>query len=162
MATNGVEFWHVPAKNYDQMRLKMVLQKYDLFTCVRDPYDRIISEYYCKWGGPATKSDYPESFNRYIIARLETTLERLQGNYSVEGHYAPQHIYTVDAKGSKIVPMENVLRFESLSSDFDSLMLRYELPYRSNDLPKINISAQQKRFGITDLSPRAVKLIQRV
>ena len=26
-------------------------QKYDWFMVVRNPYDRILSEFYCKWGG---------------------------------------------------------------------------------------------------------------
>ena len=57
--SNGIDFWHVPAKHFNQKSLKLLLEEYDLFVCVRDPYDRLVSEYYCQGGGPVIKSEDP-------------------------------------------------------------------------------------------------------
>lgn len=40
-------FWH----ELPSMKSMNLLQKYDWFTFVRNPYERMISEFYCKWGG---------------------------------------------------------------------------------------------------------------
>ena len=39
--------WHEIFKNQNT-NLKL---KYDWFVVVRNPYERLISEFYCKWGG---------------------------------------------------------------------------------------------------------------
>lgn len=50
-------FWHIPTIYYDNNILKKIMNSYDFFVVVRNPYDRIISEFYCKWGG------YPSYLN---------------------------------------------------------------------------------------------------
>jgi hypothetical protein len=94
---------------------------------------------------------------------METVAEKLEGKYRVEGHYAPQHLYLVDAKGAQIVPLENVIHLERLSGEFDELMLRYGLPFRALDVPKMNAHPGiQRKFTVNDFSPRTIRLAQRV
>ena len=63
-------WWHIPLRYGIVKRLDYLLEHYNFFTIVRNPYDRIVSEYYCQWGGPARKSEDMEEFNQYIINRL--------------------------------------------------------------------------------------------
>lgn len=40
-------FWHIPPKYWDKTELRRnILKKFDLFVIVRNPYDRVVSEYW--------------------------------------------------------------------------------------------------------------------
>ena len=62
----NVEWWHVPPKYLGAEELARLSRHHDFFTVVRSPYDRVISEYYCQWGGPQTKADSVDIFNAWI------------------------------------------------------------------------------------------------
>ena len=159
---SGEAFWHLPPKFYDQRMLSSLQKEFDFFVSVRNPYHRILSEYYCEWGGPRCKTEDVEAFNRYLLDRLQDVQDLMEAGLRVDGHFAPQHVYLFNAKGERIVPEKNVIRFESLSDDFDGLMRNYGLHLHACDLPKSNVSIVSRKFGVFDLSKRAVKMIQRV
>ena len=89
-------FWHVPFQYLKKEQLDEMLEKYDLFTVVRNPYDRIISEYYCRWVGPGPNGVLKESknideFNRFIRSRLLQVKQKMKNNEKIHQHYTPQH-----------------------------------------------------------------------
>ena len=115
---------------------------------VRNPYERILSEYYCKWGGVGkynVKHNVDE-MNKYIIKKI---LGRRQNG----GHYTEQYKYLL--KGTKIT----VLKFEKLDKQFTKLMIQYG--YNDIILPKINQSSN-KIFTIYDFNKDLIKLINSV
>ena len=65
-------FWHAPPRYYLPYIYKQIVEKADFFVVVRNPYTRVISEYYCPWGGPKYKNfgESRQAFNRWIYNKL--------------------------------------------------------------------------------------------
>eukprot|EP00934_Nitzschia_sp_Nitz4_P008348 Nitzschia sp. Nitz4//scaffold70_size99833//8392//9525//NITZ4_004583-RA/size99833-snap-gene-0.127-mRNA-1//1//CDS//3329557099//8338//frame0 len=114
------EEWHSPWHWLKPSPRKEVV---DTFAVVRNPYDRLISEFYCVYfgfgGDPTVKN-----FNTWLEKKLveQATLRRLRA------HMLPQHYYVYDIEGRKVVT--HVLRYENLSEEFNALMIQYNLSAR--------------------------------
>ncbi|CAE7941059.1 unnamed protein product [Symbiodinium necroappetens] len=99
--------------------------RYDWFMVVRDPVDRVISEYYCPWAGsPSVKTDTVQDFNRFILRGLRD--KQMWATY----HWALMSSY-LDSTS-----VQHVLKNENLESDFGKLLRIYGIPfdrlYRTN------------------------------
>lgn len=152
-------WWHIPLRYSKPKRLDYLLEHYRFFTIVRNPYDRVISEYYCPWGGPEEKSQDIEEFNQYIIDRLINIHKYIKYNMPLCGHWAPQYYYFFDNHGQVVI--SHALKMENLSTEFNSLMKKYHYPFRLNsDSHKYNES--KKYFSKKDLFPRTRQLIQQI
>lgn len=117
---------------------------------VRNPYERIISEFYCKWGGLGNINTMDcitnEIFNLYI---KECILKR-----SLEGdHYTEQYKYV-----DKNIPI-HILKFENIEIEFNNLMKEYNLDVNLNI--KKNVS-QKKKFTKKSFTPELIKLINEI
>jgi len=114
--------WHKPFTLLDP-KLK---NKYDWFTVVRNPYTRIVSEFYCSWIHPKNKDVSIKDYNSIIRNNI---LNRTSTKFGF--HYYEQYLY-ID-KSINI----NIIKFENLEEEFSKLMQKYD----------INIILDKKNIG---------------
>jgi len=135
--------WHELFSN----KSKQLKDTYDWFMVVRNPYDRILSEYYCKWGGKEkTENNTIEYFNQFLINKIK--------NRSKKGdHYTEQYLYL--DKNYKI----NILKFENIEHEFNKLMNHYNLDVKFNKHINKGI---HKHFNVCNFSEELLNLINTV
>ena len=137
-------WWHEILSN----KPLTLVEKYDWFTIVRNPYTRIISEFHCKFSCGITQEVRnkftKEEFNNYLIGKI--IHHDRNGN-----HYTPQYYYT-----DNNIPI-SVLKFENLNSEFNMLMKKYKLPVVINSHRNTN----PKIFNITDINQKLRNVINK-
>ena len=137
-------------------------QKYDWFMVVRNPYERLISELYCRWGGPQPAGRILELDNNSINLFLKKKLLHVVNNHKIcNGHYFEQHKYFDN--DIKI----NIIHFENLEKEFDLLMKKYKLNVKLDNVYNESIKPKKitvndnslTKFTVNDLSEELINLI---
>jgi len=134
------DWWHCPTST-----LPVSLQvQYDWFLVCRNPFERIVSEFHCRWGGVGERSkDFSvSSFNSYTIRRILQFYCRDKISKRFMAHYQRQSVY-LEGPAKKYI-----LRFESLESDLKKLANVYLELKKLLPLKKHNVS--QKKFTSND------------
>ena len=109
---------HIPPKYFTND----IYRNKKTFTCVRNPYTRLISEYYCPWTGSENKHlQCKKEFNQWII-NLITKDNVVSG--------LPQYLYN---------PIDYIIKFETLQEDFTKLIHNFN-PSLDTILPHSNKS----------------------
>ena len=144
-------WWHFPFY-YKSFKLK---NNYNWFVVVRNPYDRIISEFYCKFSRARIKNkkiydiDYIKSdyqFNHFIRKIIN-----YKNKNNLEWHYEKQYLYL--SNDCNI----HILKFENLNNDFNKLMKKYNIDLK---LDKIhNKYNGEKKFTIKSFDRDTLNLI---
>jgi len=102
-------YWHIPPKN-----MKISFNDYNVFTVIRNPYQRFISEYKHKHR-PVEYDD----INKFALA-----LQKDSNPYKHNCHILPQVEYLYDKDGEFV---HNILRLEYIKDDFNELKNKYKL-----------------------------------
>lgn len=147
-------FWHEPFKNIKSIDK----DKYDWFLVVRNPYDRILSEYYCEWGGigKININHTKEDMNKYIIRKLEKI--QIKKYIDLKYHYIPQYLY-MDNKC-----LIHVIKFENLNIELKKLFSDYNLNIKLSD-KKVNTKEEKNKkikFTINDFSEELINKINMI
>jgi len=152
--------WHAPPKLLKEY-VNATIYPYgdaDLFAVIRNPYDRVISEYYCPWVGFQAKfrqgstfdkdPNDPDIMNFWVkdmVTRLgksvdEFNEERKEGKSLnvqklklTEGYSLLLHHHYVNQveyvyDGDEVI-IKNLIHYENLSEEFDALMEEYSLNF---------------------------------
>jgi hypothetical protein len=154
------------------------------FTVVRNPYSRIVSQFYCKYKGykgyKRNEGDKNDAtvMNKWIqdlmnITKIKLNLKRVDrvydeggnliiGHHVLKGnkldlvHFLPQHYYVYDKDGNRIV--DHVLKNENLNQEFSELMKEYGL---NVTLPETKFNSRGPNGSLTvhDLDNVTISMI---
>jgi len=175
--------WHTPPKI---IRLvTSVNEPYtgaDLFTVVRNPYSRIISEYYCPWTGFRKKGiNNRDTMNNWIVNTVKT-LEKTLAEYSSQNprdrpkeqsrghnedpqllaqkHFVNQAEYVFD-NGVQVI--EHIVHYENIREEFNNLMgiygLKLKLPNKESH--GVNTRGEESKLNHLDLLPETIAVINK-
>lgn len=137
-------YWHIPLNKFNN---NIYDKNVKIFTIVRNPYERVISECLCKWGSKYSKSmNSIDDLNSYIKKQVSKT------NNSDFLHFKPQYLYIYNNDGIKIV--DYILKFENIDIEFNNLMKKYNI-----DLKYKKYENKNKKFNVKDISSENIKLI---
>lgn len=142
-------FWH----SFLHTKPLNIVRKYDWFMFVRNPFDRIVSEFWCKWGG-AGRPQNPTSvsFNAWIRKQI------LNPNRGLIGHWEPMALYLGAMSMSPDITI-HVGKFERFESDLHKILGDYNIDFPAH-LSKMNNHFHQ--FNVSHLESSTIELIQRV
>lgn len=143
--------WHCPPTQFASAENKY--EGVDTFAVIRNPYTRILSEYY--WAQrfqhqPLEEKNNRDKMNAWIMDALDRVKET--GTCAM-GHCIPSHKYFF-SEGKQIVT--HILRMENLTDDFRSLMHKYNLQL---ELEHTNSQHRESTLGVHDLSPDSISKI---
>ena len=133
-------FWHefFPKKSI------ILKKKYDWFVVVRNPYTRILSEFYCNYNKDQINIKNKTQCNHYLIHKIK--------NYNSNGgHFSPQYLY-IDR-----ITTIHVLKYENLQNDFKNLMSLYKYNF---ELDVWDNKSLYKEFTLKNFSNNLIEVIQ--
>lgn len=163
---------------------KSVVDKYDWFMVVRNPYERVLSAYYCKFGGIGRHGHGPMGGR---FGPMGGRFGPMGGRFGPMGEDGPmggrffESPHTVQEMNEYIISRINnrqtgvgfyteqykyldpnvkqtVLKFENLQEDFTNLMQEYNI----TGIELKHFNASVKKFSVSDFSPELINLINEV
>jgi hypothetical protein len=164
-------WWHLPPQ-YFELQAQNPYEGADLFAVVRNPYERVISEYYYMGkhihNYTADVVNDPAKFDADISMDLKHAHRMKRGDiarnrsanspyFRNAGHWIPQYHFIFERRRRLV---KHVLRFENLTSDFEALMELYDLPMR---LPEKQVRVSHTRkLSVLNMTKETVLLIEEI
>jgi hypothetical protein len=142
-------YWHTPPKYFNNNSL---YKKDETFCVIRDPYDRIVSEY--KYRNNKKKHS-PTHMNEWIQNNL-IPLNYVDGGMNC--HFIPQYHYIYDDNDKQTC--NHILNFNNLSNDFNNMTKKYNIDLQLSKSRKDNNTINS--VTVNDLNDDTKQLIKTV
>lgn len=136
VGTKKCTYWHVPPKHF---YLNNYYDSDDTFCVIRDPRDRMVSEYSYRHKGQTDKNN-KKDMNKWLKHNLN---DENVHNGGLNCHFVPQHEYIYNDNNERTC--NHVLKFDNLTSEFNDLMKKKNMDVRLNEKKKDN----QSNFNLT-------------
>lgn len=159
-------YWHVPPRYFKESYLRDILAHQNIFVSVRNPYSRVVSEYYYFLSGPKNRETSTKSeFNSWIKMRLislrnEINTKQKKGQI-IDGHWVPQYLFVMDKNNKLIVQEDHIIHLERINEEFTELMRRYNIHLNIYEY-KIQNENSNKKHSVSDLTPENIQLINQI
>lgn len=140
-------YWHLPPTLFNGKKSPYNGKK--LFTIVRNPYDRAISEYKYRieiWS--KKKNNVSKKGLNNFIRNLEREIKK--NKYCFDSHVIPQHEF--------IDEDTEVINLENIEKDFPLLMKKYNLP--EEKLPKTYKTSS--KVTKNDLDEKSIEILNKI
>lgn len=129
---------HAPAALVESRMEPGQFRRTFVWTVVRNPWDRAVSWFFYNWKDkpnelPQTRLGLQDSFHRFIQSSAHTTLGLMN-----RSAYTMLH----NSDGGRLVPMENVVRYEELAIKWPYICKAIEMPHEP--LPILNTSTLRR------------------
>ena len=160
---NKEGYWHIPLCYFEIETIK----KYNWFTIVRNPYNRIVSEinYLIKDKYiDINKVDINIYLNNILTNIIidERTLNKKfieLNNIMYKFHFIPMYFYTCYNDYENIIPNLTIIKFENLNKEINKFLNKLNIEETFDIHRNIN---DTKIFEFEDLSIKNIKLINKI
>lgn len=157
--------WHLPISNIPDESIHELTERYDFFCVVRDPYDRVVSEYYCPHNprhaglsrNQINTTDVHTFNNNLTIMLREIDTVFTHNKQHQLTHWQLQSSYFMK-NNNLMLPETNILRFENLESELPELLQKYDIDYT----PNVHENKSKKIFCSKDINEKNIKMINRI
>jgi len=164
--------WHIPFSFLNKKYQNDILKNYKIFAVVRNPFDRIISEYgfWIKYYNN-NKNKYfnftlkkiKEIYNTFEATpqNLNNFIHKVLGNnkyeYELDGHLIPMYKYVYINKTELIA---DILKYENLNTEFNYFIENNKIKIAKDSLLKIHVNKSGTQLTRKHLDNKSIKLIQ--
>ena len=170
---HGCPLWHLPPHYFQLPRFPHnPYNNAKLFAVVRNPFDRLVSEYFysAQYSSTQNITTSVSHFNAWVRFFLSRTKEATKGDIANNitgdhkyflnaGHFIPQYDFVFHGDQQVI---HHVLKFEQLHDDFHDLMALYHLNLTLPSKQDHHVRKATKTLGVKDLTPDLILMIEEV
>ena len=180
---NNVSLWHIPLQYFKQSFINNIISNYTIFTIVRNPYERIISDFkfwiqfYDARQNIRRKLKHNEKYllnqiekiydNNFVMDAnnlnqfINSILKNNKYMTQLDGHHIPMYYYLTN-NDNNIMSNVHILKHENLNDDFNDFIRKNNLQIPSNVARDYKTNVSKNTLSVQNINDKNVKLINKI